>query len=220
MVGGSIPIPYDMMEIHRNITLCADIMYVNRNVFMVTISSNVMFGTVEGLADRTSASILKSLVKVAALYKKRGFNVKTLMMDGEFKHLTPEIHETIHAELNIVARGDHVPEVECYIRMIKERVRGTYGTLPFTPIPTRMIIEMVYCSVFWINAFPYKDGISSELSPRILVTGKLVDYTKHCKIEFGSYAQIHEEHGNSMTSRTTGAIALGHSGNSQGRYFS
>ena len=46
-----------------------------------------------------------------------------------------------------------------------------------------------------------------------------MDYGKNFKIGFGSYAQIHEEHGNSMMSRTNGAIALVPSGNSQGSYF-
>ena len=138
---------------------------------------------------------------------------------GGFRHLRPMIHDKLKANMNIVSRDEHVPEIERYIRTVKERVRGTYGVLPFASLPTRMIIELVYNSIFWLNAFPFEDGVSSTLSPRVLVIGKPIDYTKHCRIEFGSYAQVHEEHDNSMVSRTTGAISLGPTGNSQGSYF-
>jgi hypothetical protein len=82
-----------------------------------------------------------------------------------------------------------------------------------------MIIEMVYASQFWLNSFPPTDEISDTMSPRSMVIGTSLDYAKHCKLEFGTYAQVHEEHDNSMATRTTGAIALRPTGNAQGGYF-
>jgi hypothetical protein len=82
-----------------------------------------------------------------------------------------------------------------------------------------MIKEMVTACVFWLNMFPRHDGVSATLSPRALMTGYTLDYTKHCRLEFGSYVQTHEEHDNSMDSRTTGAIALRPTGNRQGGYY-
>ena len=73
------------------------------------------------------------------------------------------------------------------------------------------------CSGF--NSFPAEDGISPTLSPRAIVIGTLIDYNKHCKLEFGTYVQVHEEHDNSMATRTTGAIALRPTGNEQGGYY-
>jgi hypothetical protein len=78
---------------------------------------------------------------------------------------------------------------------------------------------MVYFSIFWLNNFPPSDGISTTLSPRALVTGQQLDFNKHCKLEFGAYVQTHEQHDNSMDSRTIGAIALRPTGNAQGGYF-
>jgi hypothetical protein len=98
--------------------------------------------------------------------------------------------------------------VERYIRTIKERTRAVWNTLPFEKLPNRMIIKMVTSSVMWLNTLPPNDGISDNLSLRNIITGLQVDYTKHCRIEFGAYAQTHEKHDNSMTPRTTGAIAL------------
>jgi hypothetical protein len=73
--------------------------------------------------------------------------------------------------------------------------------------------------VFWLNTFPARDGVSKTLSPRSTVTGSHIDYNKHCKLEYGAYVQVHEEHNNSMITRTTGAIALRPTGNSQGGYY-
>jgi hypothetical protein len=71
-----------------------------------------------------------------------------------------------------------------------------------------MIIKMVYSSNFWLNSSPPEDGVSTVLSPRAIVVGMDLDYAKHCKLEFGTYVQTHEEHDNSMASCTTDAIAL------------
>jgi hypothetical protein len=91
--------------------------------------------------------------------------------------------------------------------------------MPFKKMPAHMIIEMVYGSVFWLNMFPGLDGISKTLSPRSIIAGLKVNYTKHCRLEFGTYVQIHKEHDNSMATRTSGAIALRPTGNDQGGYF-
>jgi hypothetical protein len=71
---------------------------------------------------------------------------------------------------------------------------------------------------FWLNMFPPNDGISPTLSPRAMMIGFTLDYAKHCRLEFGSYVQTHEDHDNSMQSRTTGAIVLRPTGNRQGGY--
>jgi hypothetical protein len=90
---------------------------------------------------------------------------------------------------------------------------------PFEHFPPRMIIEMVFLSVFWLNGFPHKLGISQTLSPRTIVTGLSIDYNKHCRIEYGQYIQTHEKHDNTMTTRTIGALALRPIGNQQGGYY-
>jgi hypothetical protein len=94
-----------------------------------------------------------------------------------------------------------------------------YNTVPFLRMPTMMTVEIVYSSQFWLNTFPPSDGVSKTVSPRGLVSGLKIDYSKHCRIKFGAYAQTHEEHSSDMTTRTTGAIALRPTGNAQGGYY-
>ena len=68
--------------------------------------------------------------------------------------------------------------------------------------------------------FPPPKGGVSTISPRTLITGVKFDYTKHCKLPFGAYAQVHEEPlpSNSQVARTVGANCLGPTGNQQGGY--
>jgi hypothetical protein len=82
-----------------------------------------------------------------------------------------------------------------------------------------MITEMIFLSVFWLNAFPHRLGVSTLLSPRTIVTGLVIDYAKHCRVEFGQYVQTHEKHDKSMARRTIGALALHPTGNQQGGYY-
>ena len=120
---------------------------------------------------------------------------------------------------NFCAQGEHVPDIERYVRTVKDRVRSGYNNLPFSRIPRLVVMRLVSNAVFWLNAFPHPDGVSTTLSPRYLLTGRHLDYCKHVRLEFGSYAQTHEEHTNDMRARTLGAICLGPSGNEQGGHY-
>jgi hypothetical protein len=148
----------------------------------------------------------------------RGFRITTFLMDGQFASIRGDLAD-LSITLNTVARGEHVPEIERHIRTMKERVRCVYATLPFTKIPNRMLVELVYFCVFWLNSFPAKDGISDTISPRTIVHGTHIDFNKHAQLEFGAYVQSHEEHDNTMATRTTGAISLRPTGNAQGGYY-
>jgi hypothetical protein len=140
------------------------------------------------------------------------------MPDGEFEPMRGDIIE-LGMELNSVSADEHVPEIKRYIRTVKERTRCLYNTVPFKKMPSSMVVEMVHAGVFWLNMFPPEDGVSKTLSPRAIVTGLEADYNKHCRLEFGAYVQVHEEHDNTMQARTMGAIALRPTGNAQGSYY-
>jgi hypothetical protein len=140
-------------------------------------------------------------------------------MDGEFVPLKHELASR-GIVLNTTSANEHVPKIERQIRVIKERVRATRHTLPFKVLPLIMLIELVYSSIPWINAFPPKGGASTNLGPRNIMTGIQFDNNKHCQLQFGSYAQAHQEPDptNAQAARTVGAICLGPTGNMQGSY--
>ena len=215
------PVPVDITSILKyywEVTLCVDLMYVNRVPLLVTLSRNIKFGTVEAVKDRKEATLLKGIATVTALYRKVGFKVTTALMDGEFVPLRGGLAE-IGITFNETSRDEHVGDIERYIRTVKERMRAIYNTLPFHKVPGCLVIEMAKTAVFWLNAFPPLGGASRDLSPRTILTGQKVDYKHHCRFQFGEYAQTHEEHDNSMNPRTVGALALQPVGNGQGSFY-
>ena len=128
-------------------------------------------------------------------------------------------HAEIGITLNETSRDEHVGDIERYIRTVKEQMRAIYNTLPFQKVPGCLVIEMAKTAVFWLNAFPPFGGASRDLSPRTILTGQKVDYKRHCRFQFGKYAQTHEEHDNSMNPRTVGALALRPVRNGQGSFY-
>jgi len=70
-----------------------------------------------------------------------------------------------------------------------------------------------------MNGFPHRDGIHNTLSPQTIVMGSKIDFSKHCKLQLGTYVQMHEQHNNTLLPRTTGAIGLHPTGNEQGSYY-
>ncbi|MDG7001629.1 MAG: hypothetical protein JRN15_21230, partial [Nitrososphaerota archaeon] len=142
----------------------------------------------------------------------------TTLMDGEFENLRGDLAD-LNIALNTTARDEHVGDVERYIRTIKERMRAVYNTLPYRHMPPRLIIEMAKHAVFWLNAFRQPNGIGGNRSPRSIIVGTNISYSRHCKYQFGEYVQTHEEHDNSMMPRTIGALALRPTGNVQGSFY-
>ena len=58
-------------------------------------------------------------------------------------------------------------------------MQSTYGMLPFKQVPQLILIHLVKNAVFWLNALPAMDGVSSTHSPRYLLTGHELEYSLH-----------------------------------------
>jgi Reverse transcriptase (RNA-dependent DNA polymerase)/Zinc knuckle len=211
-------LPLEIMSQYRDVTLTGDIFFVNKIMFLVTRSRHIQFSTVETIPNRKPETVLKALINVRNIYRGRGFNITHLLFDGEYECLRGDM-ASLHITLNTASNDEHVPDIERFIRTLKERSRAIYNTLPFKKMPDRLVIEMICACNFWLNSFPPVSGISSILSPRAIITGSSIDYNRHCQLEFGAYVQTHEDHDNTMSTRTVGAIALRPTGNDQGGYY-
>ena len=78
---------------------------------------------------------------------------------------------------------------------------------------------LVNNSVFWLNSFPNKDGISQDISPLGIIDGfGKIDYNS-IRISFGSYAEVYITTTNTNRPRTVGGIALSPSNEYGGYYF-
>jgi hypothetical protein len=170
------------------------------------------------ITPETAKTLLTAIKQVKRAYAQRGFALRTILLNGQFEPIRVNL-AGIGITMNGVARAEHVPEIERYIRTTKERTRCIYNMLPFKKVPARITIEMVYASIFWLNMPPPVDGVSKTHSPRNIICGHQLNYMTHCKLEFGTYVQVHEQHDKSLAARTTGATALRPTGNTQGGYY-
>ena len=113
------------------------------------------------------------------------------MADNQFESLMGDIVD-LGANINVVSRDDHVPNIEQYIHTIKERVRAKHNMAPFKFTPPIFIVEMVYANVFWRKMFPLKGVISRTQGPADINLNRAMDFNTYEKLEFGDYVQTHE----------------------------
>ena len=73
--------------------------------FLLTLTRDVYFYTVEPIEERENTALLKCLKKVISIYNRRGFYVKFILADGEFRHMTGDVMTDLKFHLNCTAAG-------------------------------------------------------------------------------------------------------------------
>ena len=101
--------------------LSADIMFVKKFPFLVSVSHRLKFTTIEYVPNWKKEQLHKSLSKILQLYKSRGFEVNVVHMDPEFECLVDTMSET---KINTTVAREHVPVAELQIQVIKQRMRA------------------------------------------------------------------------------------------------
>ena len=212
-------VPESVLRNYKEVTLSVDVFHVNGTRFLGTISRHINHRTVQALTNMKKSTLLRSIQSITAKYKARGFTVRTIFADNQFECLRNDLME-LEITLNVTAADEHEPFIERSIRTMKERVRCIFNNTPFKRVPTRMIIEMVYSAVFWLNSVIPENGVHSVMSPGELMTGVVLDATKHARFQFGEFVSAHQdETNNSMDPRALDTIYLRPSGNIQGGYY-
>jgi hypothetical protein len=216
----SIPVPTKILDYYNSVTLSIDVMHVNKVPFLISISEHIHYGTIKALDSMKIPVLEQEIERIIKLYAVRGFHVKFILVDIQFKSIKDR--GNITAIVNVVGKGEHVPAIERFIRVIKERCRCYYAMLPFDTLPRMVVIHLLITVMFYINAFVWRKGVSQYLSPLTILEGIVLDYNLHFQVIFGEYAHTYEDTTNTMKSRTVGSIALGPNGNLQGgvRFYS
>jgi hypothetical protein len=215
-----IPIPKNILEHRKNVTLCVDIFFVDRKPFFTSISKKIMFSTAEALPNRLKNTVMGAAGRTIAFYRMYGFRVKLVIADNEFGPLRNQLMESKGVDLALAAPEEHVREVERNIRVIKERIRSVLADMPYENLPANFKKELILICVVLLNLVPRKAGLSKILPPWTIVTSRALDFKKHCRVRPGQYCLVHEEKKprNSMKHRAAGAIAIGPCVNLHGAY--
>ena len=187
-------VPSDILKIHKQVTLCVDLMFVNKVPFLIIVSQCLWFGTVKALPDCKLTTIVSKLRTVINTYHYCSFNITSILSDGEFELIRPWF-----PVLNTYAENEYVPDIERFIRTIKDSTRSTHMMLPFSRVPKILLIHLVKNAVFWFNPFLSTDRVSSRHSLCHFLVGFEVSYSKHTVMQFGSYIQTHEDYSNGVS---------------------
>jgi hypothetical protein len=82
VVTDYVKVPKAILDLNRDVTLTANVMFVDGIPFLVTNSRKIKFTTSEYVPRRTKPILIKSLKKVPNNYHKRGFEVVTTLIDN------------------------------------------------------------------------------------------------------------------------------------------
>ena len=123
----------------------------------MTVSLKIDNITIQHVKSRKADVLAEGLKKACNIYGRAGYIVDILLLDPEFE----KVEEFLpNVQCNFTAAREHVPVAERKIRTIKERGRGTINLLPFAKVPSRMVIELVYNVILWLNNISLKVEIS------------------------------------------------------------
>jgi hypothetical protein len=79
-----VKLPKEVLDLHRDVSLTADIFFVNKIPFFLTLSRNVCFTAVNHLPNRTVPEMFKALKEIYQYYLHRGFRITIVLADEEF----------------------------------------------------------------------------------------------------------------------------------------
>ena len=217
VVNDQVQIPQELVDKHKDIVLCMDVIFVNQIPFLVTISKNLKYRTATLLSARTTESYHKALDDVCNKYNSADFQITRVECDQEFKPILNPIKMAMGIQANYASASEHVPDIERSNRVLKERCRAVFHHLPYSAIPKHMIRVLVEESAEKLNWFPPKGGVSKYYSPYVIMKRRRLTYATHCQMSFGDYVQAHEDKSpkNTQAQRTLDCIYLRPTDNDQ-----
>jgi hypothetical protein len=124
---------------------------------------------------------------MCSYYLQQGFQIVFIKGDEKFAPFKAWMARVYGApKLNLASANKHVPEIERKIWVIKEGVRAVIYSIPFNSYPAWMLVHAVLFVTKQLNLFPVKGELSSKLSPKQIMSGKVVK-NKLCAMGFSRY---------------------------------
>ena len=81
-------LPDELLQQHKNDTLAIDIMYINKVIpFIIMTSRNIHFRTAEMIKNEKKSTMMTSLKQIIDAYSARGFTIRHILADMQFECL-------------------------------------------------------------------------------------------------------------------------------------
>jgi len=124
----------------------------------------------------------------------------------------------IHFDLQ--GAGDHLGKIDIKVRRVKEICRSVLASLPYN-LPEALVRDLVQYAVNRINV-RRTTSLTDNRAPRVLFTGRRIDFKKEFKAGFGDYVEAYNPKVQSNAidqPRTQACIALHPSANVVGSWI-
>ena len=213
-------VEYLPREISSDLTLNVDLMFVNTNAFLISVSTPLGLTMVNELGhtkgSRSLKAIAPAMMQQIDTYASRQFQVKTIRTDNEGSIIAmTQLLNQRGIVVNPAGPGSHVPVIERKIQEVKQRARGIFSSLPYK-LAAHLFVHLIIFCVSRINLVPHKTGLTN-ISPTEAFKGRKLDFKRDLRIGFGEYAEAFDPYSdNTMRPRTNAVISLGHTGNISG----
>ncbi len=115
-----IAIPVELKDKHQQLTMFIDVMYINKEPFLTTITHPIYYRTSTHLPAENADAHYKALNRTLRIYNHNGFRVTKIECDGKFKPIMDPVCDDMDIEMEYSNAGNHVPAAERNNRMIKE----------------------------------------------------------------------------------------------------
>jgi hypothetical protein len=107
-----VEIPPELLDQHQDLTYCMDLMYVNGMPMLTGIDQSIRFRGLVPMTSRVASELYRALDVILRAYNRRGYRIKTINCDGEFRTMMDKVNDKLQIDMNYTSRGEHVPEAE------------------------------------------------------------------------------------------------------------
>ena len=150
---------------NKEVELAIDILYIDRNIFLVSIDRSLKFRASVPLKDRNSEEIYQDLDVILRHYNNKGYEINKIHYDREFESIMDEVADNLNVDMIYASSNDHVPDIERSNRTVEERYCVAFYRLGFKRIPKVMTEHLTMRVTKNLNMFPAAEGISKYYSP-------------------------------------------------------
>jgi hypothetical protein len=103
----------EIMKLHKEVFLMTNILFVNKNPFLMTLSRKITFTAVNHIMDRMVPHISKAFKEIYLYYLQRGFHITMVHSDGKFAPLRTLIESIPGGPVvKLAIDNEHMPEIE------------------------------------------------------------------------------------------------------------
>ena len=120
----------EVRKLYKNLTLGIDMIFINSLLFFVIATRKIKFCEVKNISSKVKKLIMKCASAVIESYKHIGFNIVIVLGDNEFSYLKEYLNNKHNIKFNEASANEYIREIECMIRMIKERIRVIINSFP------------------------------------------------------------------------------------------